>query len=287
VGVDGQPTVIVATVSADYFRVLGSGLYAGRPFSASDTQGREQVIMVNESAMKLVGVTVNTVGQTMGWSAREGWPTPRLVGIARDALQQGPEAAAQPTFYLPMAQRGGPSRDTDVIVRVNGGGSAVMKEIRNVMQRIDPSQPIPRMTSLQETFYDTIAPRRFSFAVATAFAVAGGFLAMLGLYGTMSYVVAQRTNEIGIREALGADRRMIMRFVFREGRLLIAAGVVLGLLGSLAAVRLLQGLLYQMSSYDPLIFGAAALLLAGTALIACVLPARRAATLDPVTAMRA
>jgi putative ABC transport system permease protein len=191
-----------------------------------------------------------------------------------------------PILYLPLAQEGGPSNYMIVVARASADPSNVIPAIRDIMRRIDPLQPLPELQTLEEQLAASIAPRRFTFALLTVFAAIGGMLAMIGLYGVMSYLVAERTNEIGVRVALGADARRIIRFVVGEGMILVAAGVALGLAGSLAGARLLRAMLFRMSAYDPAIFAGAAALLILTALVACAMPARRAARLDPVEALR-
>jgi putative ABC transport system permease protein len=282
---DGRPGVQldISAVDPDYFRTAGIQIAAGRAFDASDVATSEPVVILNETAARTWRGGVK-VGETMPWDDKTSL---RVVGIARDVLQHGVEDAAPAVAYLPMTQGGGPAHYMTVLARTTGNPASVIPAIRDVMRRLDRQQPLPEIETLERRMSSAVAPRRFTFALLSVFASLGAVLAMIGLYGVMSYLVTERTNEIGVRVALGADRRRIMRFVVGEGMLLAAAGVTLGLAGSLAGVRLLRTMLFRVSVYDPSIFAAGAVLLIATALIACLIPARKAAGLDPVEALRA
>lgn len=284
-GMDGRPTIDLTNVSPNYFRVTGMRLVAGRAFNATDIDGAERVAILNETAARVFGRNGGVIGKQLPFGDMSGAMV-RVVGVARDVLQHGVENEAPAIVYKPIAQYEGPDLDSEVIVRTAGDPSPIIPAIRAIMRSIDASEPIPKIETLEDKRYQSIAPRRFSSALVGAFAAIGALLAAIGLYGVMSYLVIERTNEIGIRAALGADSERIMRFVLGEGMILVTAGVTLGLLGSLAGVRLLQGMLFRVNTYDPLIFIAAAGLLVITALIACAAPARRAASLDPVEAIR-
>jgi predicted permease len=281
-GIEG-PRFDISGVNQDYFRTAGLRILAGRAFATTDREGSEPVAILNESAAKLLGKGKSVVGES--FPVVDTTPS-RIIGVTQDVLQHGVEDAAPAVVYIPLAQFGGPSYYMTILARTSGDPVSVVPAIRDVLRRIDPQQPLPELQTLEQRMSDAIAPRRFTFALLTVFASLGAVLAMIGLYGVMSYLVAERTNEIGVRVALGADSRRIMGYVVGEGVILVAGGVVFGLLASLGAVRLLRTMLFQVSVYDPAIFAAGAVVLAMTALAACVVPARRAAALDPVEALR-
>jgi putative ABC transport system permease protein len=175
----------------------------------------------------------------------------------------------------------------NLIVRTTGRPETLIPAIRAIVREIDPAQPAPSFQTVEQLMSDAVAPRRFSFVLLGIFAAVGGLLSAIGLYGVMAYLVTERTSEIGIRTALGADRARVIWLVIREGMTLAMVGLVLGLGGSIAGVRALRSLLYQVDVYDPVVFGVGAMLLAVIAMVACALPAWRAARIDPATALRA
>lgn len=285
-GPDGRPgpTLDVIAVSPNFFRTAGIDLAAGRPFTTRDGTGPEPVAILNETAARTFANPYAALGHrlSIGWA-----PGPMLVvGIARDTRQHGVESAAPAIMYVPLEQEGGPDRFTTVLARVDGNPAVIAPAIRDVVRRIDPSQRFPATYTLGSRLADAVAPRRFSSALLTAFASLGAVLAMIGLYGVMSHLVAERTGEIGVRIALGAQPGRIVRYIVGEGMGITAIGLALGLVGSLAGVRLIQSLLFQICAYDPAVFAAAAGLLVITALIACAVPARRALSIDPLDALR-
>ncbi len=210
----------------------------------------------------------------------------RIVGVVRDVLQRGVEAAASPTIYIPLAQAELDGYMT-LLVRTAGDPADVAAPIRQIARAIDPTQPAPTLETMEQAMSDLVAPRRFSFVMLGLFASLAALLAAIGLYGVMAYLVTERTNEIGVRVALGADQGRVLGLVLGEGMRLTVIGIVLGLGASAMAARMLRQLVYQVSVYDPLTFAAAAGLLATIALAACCVPAWRATRVDPMVALRA
>jgi putative ABC transport system permease protein len=278
------PRFDISAVDQEYFRTTGLRVVGGRAFAKTDAEGSEPVAILNETAARMFGKGMSVVGERL--PVVDTAPT-RIIGIVRDILQHGVEEAAPAIVYVPLAQFGGPSHYMTILARTSGDPKALVPAIRDLLRQIDPLQPLPELHTLEQQMSDAVAPRKFTFTLLTVFASIGALLAMIGLYGVMSFLVEERTNEIGVRVALGADAQRIMRYVVGEGVVLVACGVMLGLAGSLAAVRVLRTMLFQVSVYDPSIFVAGAVLLVGTAMVACALPARRAAALDPVDALRA
>lgn len=285
-GVDGRPgpELYRSTVSLNFFGTIGVQLVDGRAFNRDDTDASEPVAILNETAARAVARAQGR--DVLGQRVLLADDRVRIVGVVRDFLQRGLESAVPGVMYVPLAQDGGPTNATTVVLRAEGDLTAVIRSMRDVIRRVDPREPLPDIRTLEDRLEAARNPRRFTLALLTGFAILGVALAMIGLYGVMSYWVAERTKEIGVRAALGADSPRIIRHVLGEGMLLVAAGLVLGLLGSFAAVRLLQAMLFRVSAYDPLTFTAATALLVLAALIACALPARRAAALDPLESLR-
>jgi putative ABC transport system permease protein len=286
VTLDGKksPRFDISAVSDFYFKTLGVRVVAGRAFSSDDRKGATPVMVVNQTMSRAVFPGQNPIGQTLPLGEKRG-PI-RIVGVVRDVLQHGVEEEANPMVYLPVSQEGAATYMT-LLVRTAGEPESLVPPIRAVVKALDAAQPPPAFASLEQQLANAVAPRRFSFVLLSIFAGIAGILAAIGLYGVMAYLVAERTNEIGIRIALGADRARVMRFVIGEGMLLGGIGIGLGLAGSLAAVRALRTMLFHVSIYDPSIFTAGAGLLAAVALAACGLPAFRASRVDPIQALRA
>ena len=174
-----------------------------------------------------------------------------------------------------------------VLARTAGAPEQLANPIRQIVRSLDAAQPAPTFTTMEDALSDAVAPLRFTFVLLGIFASVAAILAAVGLYGVMAYLVDDRTREIGIRVALGADRSQVIRIVVGNGMTLTLIGLVAGFAVSLAAVRLLRTMLYGVSMYDPWTFAAGAVVLALAAFLACYLPARRATRLDPMVALRA
>jgi putative ABC transport system permease protein len=278
------PAIDVSRVSEGYFNAMGFRFVSGRPLQKSDESG-EPTVVLNETAARIFGDPATLSGSRIPLRGANR-PPMYVAGVVRDVLQRGVEEAVKPMEYEPLPAA---SFDTysHVIVRTTVQPDAIVSAMRNVARRLDPAMPLPEIATLDERLAKDAAPRKFTFLLVGAFAAIGAILAVIGLYGVMSYVVAERTNEIGVRVALGADARRVMRLVVGEGMTMTTVGVLVGLAGSAVAVRLLRTMLFRVSIYDPSIFTAAAIVLVLTALAACLIPARRAARLDPLEALRA
>jgi ABC-type antimicrobial peptide transport system permease subunit len=188
--------------------------------------------------------------------------------------------------YRPVRQDGASSY-MNLVVRAAGDLTVLYAPVREAMRAIDPTQPLPALRTMEDALAESVAPRRFSFLVLGIFAALAALLAAVGLGGVMSYLVAERTPEFGVRVALGARRADVLRSVLRDVGVMVSIAALLGLAGSLLAVRALRTMVYEVSIYDPWMFAAGALLLVAVAGVACVLPAWRATRVDPVTALRA
>jgi putative ABC transport system permease protein len=276
----GWPEPSIRTVSLGYFNTLRVVVRSGRAFEANDQPGSAPVVVLNESAREVFFDGHEPLGARISlWGAER-----TVIGVVGNERFKGLAAAAPPAVYLPLPQAPTPSA---VLVRMTGAAELAAPLVRAAVREIDPQLALFGVEPLADTIRGTLAQRRFTMLVLVAFALAALTLAVIGVHGVLSYAVAQRTREIGIRVALGADLARVRRLVLSEGARLAALGVGIGLLGALALTRVMRSLLYGVGTYDPVTFVGVAAALAGVALAACWLPARRAALVDPIVALRA
>jgi len=272
----------VVEAGADYFRVIGATVVEGRGIDSTDRADGEKVVVVNELLAHRLFSTGRAVGSSISFQGNNA----RVVGVVKNILQRDLEATASAVAYVPLVQEG-ISTYASLMVRSAGPPSAVESSISRVVQSLDPSLAPPPVRVMTDVVARAIAPRQFTFVLLGSFAALAGVLAVLGLYGVLANLVADRTREIGIRVALGADPRRVAGLVLGQGATLAGVGVVLGLGGSAIAVRTIRSLMYDTSVYDPWTFAAGAALLVAVSLVASYVPARRASRVDPVIALRA
>lgn len=276
---EGWPEPSIRTVSTQYFGTLRVAVRAGRTFGTSDHTAAAPVAVINESARARYFDGREPLGAQIDlWGAKR-----TVVGVVGNERFGGLASDAPPAVYLPLDQAPAASA---VLVRMTGDATMAAPLVRRVMQELDPQLALFGVEPLSETVRGTMSQRRFTTLVLVVFAGAALVLAMIGVHGVLSYAVAQRTREIGIRVALGADLARIRRLVLSDGYRLAAAGVGLGLLGALALARVMRTLVYGIDAYDPLTFAGVASVLGVVAVIACWLPARQAARVDPMVALR-
>src|SRR6266403_205581 len=213
-------------------------------------------------------------------------PCRELTGPAKTRLENA-SSSGRPTLYLPVSQADDSNYVLrDWVVRASGDPLTIASSIRAAMREVDPDLPVSRLRSLEQVRNISVAPQRFNLSLFGLFAALALVLAAVGIYGVMAYSVAQRTREIGIRMALGAQRRDVVKLVLGQGLRHAALGVFLGLAGAFALTRLMASLLYGVRPTDPITFAGVTLILAGVALLACYLPARKAMRVDPMVALR-
>jgi predicted permease len=276
--------------SPGYFQVMGIPLLAGRDFTDADDPEHPGVVIINETAAKQFWPDENPIGKriTVGMpdeAVLYGKPVSReIIGIVGNVKHEKLYDSIQPELYLPVWQL--PVDGMSLVVRGQGKADHLIAGMRNAVQLIDKDQPIRRARLLETSVAKSIAPQRFVTMLLMLFAGIALLLASIGIYGVMSYTVAQRTHEIGIRMALGAQTGDVLKMVIGQGMQLVVFGVVIGLLAAFALTRLVQTLLFNISATDPITFVAIALLLAGVALVACYIPARRATSINPIIALR-
>ena len=300
VDVDGFPTTPEADVNArlnrvgpDYFKTLGVPMVAGREFTQSDDAGAPLVVVVNEAFAKKFNLGVNPIGKRMriGNALQpEAQSQPRpdygIVGLVKDAAYNDVKAEVQPVFFLAYRQ------DTLIprlvfYARTRGATADLVKSIPPMIARLEPNMPVAELSTLPQQIRENIFLERMISAFSAGFAILATLLAAVGLYGVLAYTVAQRTREIGLRMALGADGGKVRAMVLRQVGTMTAVGAVIGIATAFAIGRAAQSLLYQLPSYDPLAFSAAAIILTVVALGAGFAPAHRASRVHPMEALRA
>jgi len=273
--------------SLDYFRTIGLRLLIGRLFSAGDTRDRPPVAVINEAFAKKAWPDENPVGKRfrIGDYPEHASDPIAVIGVVSDAKYLGLADAPFPEMFFSMSQ-GGATNGMTFVFRTTQDPYALAGRVRGIIRAIDPNQPITKVSTLETLVAESVAPQRLTMLVGSMFAALALVLAGTGLYGVISYSVAQRTHEIGVRMALGAPHNRVIRLVVAQGLELTLVGLALGLAAALAFGQLLAGLLFDVSPRDPLILAGVSVALALIALAASYLPARRAAGTDPLSALR-
>ncbi len=288
---DGKPSGLRYHVSPAYFQTMGIELLKGRLFTAGDTPNTPMVVIIDEVLAQRYFPNEEPLGQRLKPSADA--PSWEIVGIVRHAEPnsldaQGPTPAQ---FYLnfnqiPVERLPGYVRRLNLLTRTEAEPLSLAAAVRAQVAALNKDQAVFNVRTMEQAVAQAVAPRRFSMLLLTVFAVVALALASLGIYGLMSYAVAQRMREIGVRMALGAQSGNVLRLVIGQGMKLAFIGVALGLVSSLALTRTMKNLLFNVSATDPATFAAIALLLIAVALLACFVPARRATKVDPLVALR-
>jgi putative ABC transport system permease protein len=277
-------------VSPDYFHTVGAKLISGREFTAQDDQDHPGVAIVNQAFVRQYFPNEQPLGRIIRPSppARI-WKKERLtsfeiVGIARDVKSAGLKAATEPAYYLPAAQA--PLGDMVVLVHTDSEPTSLIPALRRAVLEIDPNQPISNINTLENIVSTSIAQPRLNMLLMGLFGALALVLAAVGIYGLLSYAVTQRTQEMGIRMALGAQVKDVLGLVLKQGMVLALIGEALGLIGAFALTRFIQTLLFGVTPTDATIFIAVLGILTVIALLACYFPARRATRVDPLIALR-
>jgi putative ABC transport system permease protein len=262
---------------------MGISLLRGRLFTEQDKKDAPRVAVINETMAKKFFPGEDPIGK--GINVTNGPERFReIVGIVSDVKQYGLDKATPTQTYEPFLQE--PFSGMTLIVRTEGDPTAMNASIRSQVLSIDKDQPVSRIRTLEQIVYESVAKQRFSMLLLGVFGVVALILAAVGLYGVMSYAVTQRTHEIGIRMALGAQQKDVIRLVVGQGMVLALIGVVIGLVAAFALTRVMATLLFNVSATDPLTFLAIPALLTMVALAASLVPARRAMRVDPMIALR-
>src|SRR5262249_36242517 len=279
-------------VSPDYFRVLGIPLMKGRFFSPSDKVEGEKdpmIVIINETMAKQYVGDKDPIGsriQTGEPNPNAPWET--IVGVVGNVKYSGLDSGPGPTIYVPYNENGwvGWSREMYLVVRSSGDAPDLVPAIRTQLAIIDNTLPLAQVRTMEELLGESLVQQRFRTWLISGFAALALLLSAIGLYALISYSVSQRTREIGVRVALGAQRGNVLRMVLTEGLQLLGFGLLLGLVAAFFSMRIIQSLLFSTSATDALSFFATSLTLIAVALLACYIPARRAATVNPMVALR-
>ena len=277
-------------VGADYFNTVGAQIIRGRTFTPQDDADHPGAAIVNEAFVRHYFPNEEPLGHRLkpGPPARI-WKNQRLtsfeiVGIARDVKFAGLAAGSEPAYYLPAAQA--PLPDMTLLVRTSNDPTSIIAAVRQTVWSIDPKQPIANINTLEQIVSDSIAQPRLNMVLMMLFGGLALLLSAVGIYGLLSYAVTQRTQELGIRMALGANVGDVLKLVLKQGMLLALIGEAIGLFAAFALTRLIRGLLFGVTPTDTTIFAGVVIVLTLTALLACWVPARRATKVDPLVALR-
>jgi putative ABC transport system permease protein len=279
-------------ISNDYFDAMKMSLRRGRKFNDGDAVGAEPVIVINEAFARRNFANVEPLGQEVYvcCGERGDLAMRRVVGVVNDTKQRGLDRPAPSTVFIPIVQSTegmkDQARSMDFVIRATGDPLALGAMVRSEMRSLDASVPVMGLRSMEQLVGRSVARPRFNMSLIGLFAALGLVLAAVGIYGVMAYGVSQRTHEIGLRMALGAQARDVMKMVVRQGMALATIGVAIGLIASYALTRLMKTMLFGVSATDPLTFTVIALLLAMVALFACWIPARRATKVDPMVSLK-
>ena len=278
-------------VSPEYFRVMKMTIQRGRAFGESDSANSEPVIIVNETFARGNFGGVDPIGQQLCAGCEYGDPAMRrIVGVTNETKQKSLTEAAPAAVFVPLTQAAegvkGTLRQCNFILRTQGDPSLLSTSIRNEMRQIDPTVPMRNLYPMEQLVTRSVAAQRFNLILLGLFAALGLLLTAVGIYGVMAYSVSQRTHEIGLRIALGAKPRDVLKMIIKQGMTLALIGVVIGIAASFALTRVIKNLLFNVSATDALTFVAVSLALATVALLACWIPARRATKVEPVIALR-
>lgn len=280
---DAPAMVERSRVTPEYFRLIGIPLLRGRLFNEFDTDTAPQVAVVNEAFAHTYWPNADAVGKRFK-STRPDSPWITTVGVIANARIQSLAQTDSPQLYVNVYQI--PAKHLAIFLRGHFDTAAIPDDVSQQVQSLDSTLPVFGAQTLNHTVSASLSQRQFSMEMVASFALTALLLAGLGIYGVISYMVGERTHEIGIRLALGAQRANIMRMVVRQGLRLAIVGAAVGLVGALIVSQLMAGLLYGVKPTDPLTFASVALLLIGVALLACYVPGRRAVRIDPMVALR-
>ena len=290
---DEAQSVQVRIVSPDYFRAMRIDLRQGRAFNGADDRAAPPVVVVNEAFMRRFYAGQNVQAQQFSVGRGVDDPVRQVVGVVGDVKQQGLDRPAPSMVFVPVQQVSDKLMasvrtftSTNFVVRTTGEPTSLSPAVKQQLAELDAALPLSRISTMEEIAARSIASQRFNMLLLGLFAALGLLLAAVGIYGVMSYTVAQSTREIGIRMALGAQARGVLKLVTRQGMKLTLVGMALGIAASLVLTRLMEGLLFGVSTTDPATFALYSIILAAVALVACLIPARRATKVDPLVALR-
>jgi putative ABC transport system permease protein len=284
-------TAEVIRVSPDYFMLMQSPLIRGRFFLESDERGKQDVAIIDETTARRYWSGIDPVGRRLRLGENPRRPevtvTAVVVGIVKDMKQDGLDTDGVPHIFRPIYQQSPPrTRAVSVVARTPLPASLLESQIRKEIQTLDPALPVFNVGSMNDLMDASIAPRRFSAELIGVFAAVAMLLSSIGIYGLLVYMVGQRSHEIGIRVALGAQRSDILKLILGKGLLLVGVGIAIGLVLASATAPMIATLLYGVHPFDVTVFATVPLVLMFVAFLATYIPARRATMVDPIIALR-
>jgi len=278
------PSVVLSIVAPGTFAALGIPLKSGRDFSESDTLDRPFVATVNEALVRKSFPNQNPLGRTI-FCPFDSLKGMTIIGVVGDVRQRGPARESMPECYMTYRQHAFNGSTLSLVVRTVGDPNALAETVRRLARERSPDVPV-KFTTMEAMLSENVAAPRFRTLLFGIFAALAVLLAMAGVYGVMAYSVGQRSNEIGVRIALGAGTGSVLRLILGQGVALAGLGLALGLAGAIAGTRLLRTMLFQVRPNDPVVYLAVVILLGVVALLASYVPAKRASKIDPLTALR-
>ena len=283
-----EPRAVFSIVTPDYFRAMEIPIVQGRGFTQSDSAGAPLVAMINETTARsywpngdVYGKRIRNIG-----SGDQQPPWMEIIGVVKDVRMARLATEPGPQMYVPRAQITFPDPDMTLVARAAGEPANLAAAVRNAVAAVDKNQPVYDIRTMAQLMAHSVAAPRFNLLLVGVFAALALALAAVGVYGVMSYLVAARTHEVGVRMALGADAGDVLKLVIGRGMTLALVGVGIGLGAAFALTRVITSLLYSVRATDPLTFSVIPLLLASVAFLACYIPARRATKVDPMVALR-
>ncbi|HKN66307.1 MAG TPA: FtsX-like permease family protein, partial [Gemmatimonadaceae bacterium] len=286
-GEDGAALRYVVTPG--YFATMRIPLRRGRLLNPTDADAMPEAVVISESFARRKFGTKNPIGERVRFGPETGSDRPwdLIVGVVGDVKQQSLASTTTDAFYISMGHWSWVDNVQSLVVRTSGDAAALAPAIKRAVWSVDANQPIQRVMTMDELIALSAAERRFALVIIESFAIAALVLAAVGIYGVLSGSVSERMREIGVRSALGATRQSILALVVRQGLALVLVGIVIGIVGAVAATRALVSLMFDVSRLDPVTYIGVGALLVGVSLLACWLPAWRAARVDPAITLRA
>jgi len=283
-----QPSADFFVADAGYFKAMGIPIVKGRDFNQFDQHKSAQVVIVTEAFARQFFPGEDAVGKRIkpGMSTFDGEKSQmrEIIGVVGDIRNRSLSVESKPAYYVPETQV--PFNQLSMVVRTTGDPHVLINAVGKEVLALDKDVPVYSVKTMNEYLASSVAAPRFNTTLLSIFAGVALVLTIVGLYGVMSYSVAQRTNEIGIRLALGAQRRDVIALVVKQGLLLVLFGLLIGLPSAFALMRLISGLLFGVTNKDPMTFVSAAVVLSLVGLLACYIPALRATRVDPMEALR-
>jgi len=276
-----QPHILYKPVTSGYLEAIGTGLLRGRNFNDQDRADSPRVALVNEAFVSEFLTGQDPIGQQF---AEPDGPAISIIGVTENVMNADFDDKLEPQIYVPYAQDAW--RSMYLVISSGSNPAQLTSAVRSEVSALDKTLPLANVKLMERVIDERMSPKRLAASMMAVFALIALVLAGVGMFAVMSYAVSQRTHEIGVRMALGAQARDIFKLVIAQGLTLTLIGVAIGLVGAYAMTRAMSGLLYGVTATDPLTFAGITLMLGGVAMLACYVPTRRATRVDPMIALR-